>query len=165
MANSFDASEWNEVFSRLKTDVKESLARRMALAGARKLSDTAQENAKVADNKEGVPRRGLLADKIYHAYDKRSPAGEFSYNVSWRRGLGGANHGHLIEFGHWRTHVVYKAADGNWYSDKNRPLAKPQWVAARPFLRPAFDSQRGNLISLMIETGRVELPKLLEGIG
>lgn len=162
MAKMFDASEWNEFFAKLKGPLKESLARRMAIAGARLLSAQAKENALIADNKEGVGRRGVLAKNIYHAYDKRSPAGEFSYNVSWRRGEGGANHGHLIEFGHWRTHAVYKAKNGEWYTRKDLPLDKPVWVAARPFLRPAFDANREAVIRIMIDTGRQEFPKLLE---
>lgn len=163
MANKFDDSEWKAALTKLKGPQKESIARRMAVAGARVLRDEARVNAEIADNKEGVPRRGLLADMIYAAYDQRASAkGEFSYNVSWRRGLGGANHGHLVEFGHWRTHVVYKAADGEWYSDPKRPLATPVWVAARPFLRPAYDSKVRVAIQTMIETGKRELPDVLK---
>lgn len=159
----FDASEWNAVFERLKGPLKESLARRMAIAGARVLSAEAEANARIADNKEGVPRTGRLANNIYHAYEKRSPPGEFAYSVSWRRGPGKANHGHLIEFGHWRNFAVFKGKDGEWYSDKNRPLAAPVWVAARPFLRPAFDAKRDDVMRVMIQTGREEFPKLIEG--
>lgn len=156
-----DASEWDRVFAALDGPVKESLSRRMLVEGGVFMRDQAKLKAQMADNKEGVERRGLLAHAIYLAYDTDASSQTFfRYTISWNAKI--APHGHLIEFGHWMTHKVYKAANGQWYTRKDQPLASPKWVGARSFLRPTYDSYGRVAIKLMIERGRSEFPKLLQ---
>ncbi len=140
---------------------KESLARRMLVEGGVLLRDAAKSNARLAANKEGAETRGLLASAIYLVFDTdASGKTSFTYKISWNSKV--APHGHLVEFGHWRTHVVYKASNGEWYTIKDRPLDSPVWVAARPFLRPTWDSYRGAAVRVMIARGQKEAPKLLQ---
>lgn len=150
-------------FDKLDGAFKESLARRMLVDGGVLLRDAAKGNARMAANKEGADVSGLLARSIYLVFDAQSStATRFTYKISWNAKT--APHGHLVEFGHWRTHAVYKGADGNWYSRVDMPLARPVWVAARPFLRPTFDSYASVAIRAMIFRGKRELPILLAGI-
>ena len=155
-----DASEWDKAFSALGGPVKESLARRMLVEGGVLLRDAAKGNARMAANKEGVETRGLLAAAIYLVYEKEAEtSSSYTYKISWNSKI--APHGHLVEFGHWMTHKVYKASNGEWYTLKDRPLDAPKWVAARPFLRPTFDSYGNVAIRAMILRGQKELPVLL----
>lgn len=155
-----DLSEWDRALDALDGPVKESLARRMAVEGGVLLRDAAKSNAAMAANEEGVPTRGVLSNAILLAFDKRnSTQTMFTYNVSWNSKK--APHGHLIEFGHWQTHVVYKAPNGQWYTAKDKPLDNPKWIPARPFLGPTMDSYGNVAIRVMILRGQRELPILL----
>jgi hypothetical protein len=155
-----DASEWDKAFNALGGVIRESLARRMLVEGGVMLRDAAASNARVAANKEGNETRGLLASAMRLV---RTPEEEnehiFAYKVSWNSKI--APHGHLIEFGHWMTHKVYKASNGEWYTLKDQPLDAPRWVAARPFLRPTWDSYAHVAIRVMIQRGQKEVPILL----
>jgi hypothetical protein len=156
----FDFSEWDEALDKLEGPVRESLARRMAVEGGVLLRDAAKSNAAMAANEEGVPTRGVLSNAILLAQDKRNTTGTvFVYNVAWDSKK--APHGHLIEFGHWQTHVVYKAANGEWYTRKDMPLDTPKWIPARPFLGPTMDSYGNIAMRVMILRGQRELPILL----
>jgi len=155
-----DLSEWEVFFDKLEGPVRESLARRMAVEGGVLLRDAAKSNARMAANEEGVPTRGVLSNAILLAYDKRnSTQTMFTYNVAWDSKK--APHGHLVEFGHWQTHVVYKGANGEWYTRKDMPLDTPKWIAARPFLGPTMDSYGNVALRVMILRGQRELPILL----
>jgi hypothetical protein len=155
-----DASAWTKAFDALGGPVRESLSRRMLVSGGVLIRDAAASMARQSANKEGVEARGLLASAMYLAYDTDAiTSHSFTYKVSWNSRI--APHGHLIEFGHWLTHVVYKASNGEWYTVKDKPLREPIWVAARPFLRPTFDSYGGTAIRVMIQRGQEELPQLL----
>lgn len=161
---SLNASGWIATLDALDGPLKESLSRRMLVEGGVLLRDAAKSNALMAANAEGTDVRGVLAGAIYLAYDKKTSHGSrFNYVVSWNARL--APHGHLVEFGHWRTHAVYKGADGNWYTRKDMPLDAPVWVAARPFLRPTLDAYGKTALSVMVHRGRQELPKLLAEYG
>lgn len=155
-----DFSEWEVFFDKLEGPVRESLARRMGVEGGVLLRDAAKSNARMGANEEGLPPRGVLADAIILAYDKRgSSTTMFSYNVAWDSKR--ARHGHLVEFGHWQTHVAYKAANGEWYTRKDMPLDVPKWIPARPFLGPTGDSYSNVALRVMIMRGQRELPILL----
>lgn len=161
-ASKFDDSGWDALFTALTGEQRESFARKMAVEGGVMLRDHAQQLALIADNKEGVPRRGLLSHAMYLAYvESASGNGVFTYRISWNAKK--APHGHLIEFGHWRTHVVYKGPDGNWYSDKTRPLANPVWVSARPFLRPTLNSHGTLALKAMVARGKREFSLIFGG--
>lgn len=83
-------------------------------------------------------RTGNLASSIYQAYSKdNSTPSRAVYHVSWNATK--APHGHLVEFGHLqRYEVTYDPATKRFTTHKDRPLAAPKQVAARPFVRPAF---------------------------
>lgn len=135
------------------------LARSMAVAGGKALRDEAKARAPVLT--------GRLREMIYLAFSPEgSDATRVVYHVSWRKGrgqMGGdAPHGHFIEFGHWQTHKAYIGSDGEWYSSAEK-LDTPRWIAAEPFLRPAFESARARSLNAMRERGRERLPELLSG--
>lgn len=134
---------------------RESLARSMAVAGGKVYRDEA---------KRWVPvESGRLKAAIYLAYrDDESRGGKHKYRVSWNSShLGGAPHGHLVEFGHWQTYAIYRLPNGDWVTDPGRPLAQPKWIAAKPFMRPAWDIARGAAQAAMIERGRERFAELL----
>jgi hypothetical protein len=128
------------------------LARSMAVASGTVYRDEAKLLA---------PRdEGLLASSIYLAFkDDRSTDEKVTYSITWNAKK--APHGHLLEFGHWQTHAVYKGRDGQWYTNKDTILAQPRWVPAKPFLRPAFDTARERAQQAAIDRGRERLPELL----
>jgi hypothetical protein len=156
----FDGEGWQKAFDALDGPVKEHLSRRMLVDGGVLLRDAAKSNARMAANIDGTETRGMLANAIYLVYvpEDATPT-SYTYKISWNARK--APHGHLIEFGHWITHAVFKASNGEWYTDKDQPLNTPRWVPARPFLRPTFDSYSNVAISAMIQRGKKELPLLL----
>lgn len=82
---------------------------------------------------------GNLASSIYQAWSRdRSIEGHSVYHISWNASK--APHGHLVEYGHTQTRKVYQGSDGKWYTSKEK-LPAPKRVAARPFLRPAYDAK------------------------
>lgn len=131
---------------------RESLARSMAVAGGKMFRDEA---------KRWVPvDSGRLKSAIYVVYQpEESRGGVFQYKVSWNASK--APHGYLIEFGHWQNYRIVKLANGDWFTDVTQPLAKPKWVAAKPFLRPAWDIGKGKAASVMVQRGRQRVPELL----
>lgn len=156
-----DNKEVMHAFDGMLGPMKESLARRMLVSGGVMLRDAAKSNAAMSANKEGKEARGLIARaiKLTKTPEDDTPD-RFNYRIYWDSKI--APHGHLIEFGHWMTHQVYKASNGEWYTLKDKPLATPKWVAARPFMRPTFDSYQYTAIRVMILRGAKELPILLK---
>lgn len=109
-------------------------ARPAAQAGAQVLYEEVKRNVSRIKRKTGN-----LAASIYQAYseDNSTPGGRATYHVSWNAKK--APHGHLVEFGHLqRYEVIYDAKTRRLFTDKSKPLATPQQVAAKPFLRPAM---------------------------
>lgn len=105
-----------------------------AQAGAQVFYDEVKLNVAKIGHKTGN-----LSSSIYQAFSKdNSDAEHATYHISWN--VKKAPHGHLVEYGHIQTRKVYVGSDGNWYTSKT-PLPAPKHVAARPFLRPAFDSR------------------------
>ena len=136
--------------------VAESLARSMAVAAGQAVRDEAKARAPVDT--------GKLKGALYLAYsDRRSHGSKVVYSVTWNseKNSNKAPHGHLLEFGHWQTHALYKGRDGEWYV--GAPLAQPKWVPARPFLRPAYEAVAPRMAQIMVERGRERLPELLRG--
>lgn len=118
----------------------------------------AQEGAQVIyqEVKRNVARLGRktgnLANSIYQAYSNdRSGPMAATYHVSWRTGretgvdgkpvagrLARAPHGHLIEFGYMqRYQVIFDERRQKFITLKDKPLAAPKQVPAKPFVRPA----------------------------
>jgi HK97 gp10 family phage protein len=151
MASTLDTSGWKEGLAQLNGPLRESLARSMAVAGGQVLRDEAKLLAPVES--------GKLRDSIYLAFkDGKSNESQIVYSVTWNSRK--APHGHLLEFGHWQPYVVKKLPNGDWYTT-NEKLPSPKFTAAKPFLRPAFDSAKGRATQAMIERGRQRLPELL----
>jgi HK97 gp10 family phage protein len=133
--------------------LRQHLARSMAVAGGEVLRDEAKAFAPVAD--------GVLKGSIYLAFkEKKSNADQVTYSISWNSKV--APHGHLIEFGHWQPFVVTMKPDGTYVTTKTR-LAEPKWIAAHPFLRPAYEGGQGRARDAMVARGRERLPELLAG--
>lgn len=157
-----DTTGWDRGLDQLSDFLRERLARSMAVAGGQVLRDEAKARAPVGTAEGGSITPGLLRSAIYLAYSpERSTDGKQVYVVSWNSEK--ARHGHLLEFGHWLTHVAYRGPDGEWYSNPDKPLAQPKWVAAEPFLRPALDASIGRARDAMIVRGRQRLFDLLAG--
>lgn len=132
--------------------VSESLARSMAVAAGQAVRDEAKARAPVDT--------GKLKGALYLAYsERRSRESTVVYSVTWNSKQ--AKHGHLLEFGHWQTHALYKGRDGEWYV--GAPLAHPKWVPAHPFLRPAYEAVAPRMAQIMVDRGRERLPELLRG--
>lgn len=147
-----DVSGWLKGLAELNGPLRESLARSMAVAGGQVLRD----EAKLLAPKES----GLLASAIYLAHKDASNEAQQIYSVTWNSKI--APHGHLLEFGHWQPYKVVKLPNGEWFTT-NEKLAAPKFTAARPFLRPAFDSAKGRAKQAMINRGKQRLPELLAG--
>jgi hypothetical protein len=147
-----DFSGWEAAAANLAGPLKVSLARSIAVG----MGEVLRDEAKLLAPKES----GKLADSIYLAFkDGRSNEHRVVYSVTWNHLK--APHGHLIEFGHWQPYKVIKLPNGDWFTDKARPLAAPKFVPAHPFLRPALDTAGARAKQAGIERGRKRLPELL----
>lgn len=128
----FDAAAVNRMLDGITAEA-ETAARPAAQAMAQVLYDQVRVNV-------GKLRRktGNLAASIYQAYSaNNSRPGVATYHVSWNAKK--APHGHLVEFGHLqRYEISFDRDSGRFITHKDRPLATPKHVAARPFLRPAM---------------------------
>lgn len=111
----------------------EQAARPAAQAGAQVLYEAVKAN--VAAIKRHT---GNLERSIYQAYSAdHSGQGRAIYHVSWNARK--APHGHLVEFGYLqRYEISYDPATKRFTTHKDKPLAQPKLVAARPFMRPAM---------------------------
>ena len=145
----FDVSGVFKGLDRL-AEQKTSLARSMAVAAGKVIRDEAKVRAPVES--------GRLRESIYLAYQEgKSTSDRVVYRVSWNSKL--APHGHLVEFGHWRTNAVYVGKDGQWHGSRHRIQA--HWVAAHPFLRPAMEATRERAQQAMLARGRERFAELL----
>lgn len=142
MRAKFDFGDVFDGLDQLEENVY-SIARTMGAAAGAALRDEAKTRVR--------RKSGLLGSAIYVAFDDESTASSIIYSVSWNRQK--APHGHLIEFGHWRTNVVVQQPNGQWITTKER-LPQPKWVPAHPFLRPAFDSLQPRLVAIAVEAGK-----------
>lgn len=136
------------------SDATYSVARTMGAAVGAAMRDEAKANVR--------SRTGNLARSIYVAFDTDdSTATNIRYSVSWNRKKLG-QHGHLVEFGHWRTNVTVQLPSGQWITTKEK-LDNPEWVPARPFLRPALYSVQPRAIKIAAEVGRKRLQEIMQG--
>lgn len=97
-----------------------------------------------------VPRAtGLLAEEIYQKHiPEASNKVRQTYIVSWRKGgkgQKGAYYGFWVEYGHW--YVPPKAKGITWKAHRN--ATKTIFVAANPFLRPAFEAKARAAVDAM----------------
>lgn len=113
-------------------DEAEAAVRPAAQAAAQVLYDEVKRN--VGRLKKHT---GNLDRSIYQAFSKDNSGTAFAtYHVSWNARK--APHGHLVEYGHLqRYEITYDPQTRRFTTHKDRPLAAPKQVAARPFVRPA----------------------------
>ena len=167
---SFQTEGWKGAFAALRGPAKESLARRMLVSGAIVLRDEARANALISqaksewnynDASRGSQVAGNLSENIYYAFDDRgSTSTMFTYKVSWAEKK--TFWGKFLEFGYYRRYVVVKdEATGKYWTFKKKPLEKPVWIPARPFLAPAYDTAIDKAKSAMIARGAKEFPILM----
>lgn len=135
----------------LDEGVQAKVLRPAAHAGSIVLQDAAKAAAPVyagpphfyASGKPVVP--GALRDAIYRAHSPEESSNTHQvYKVSWNTKKVG--YAFLIENGHWRTNVVF-VKDGVVHYTKQR-LAKPVWVAPKPFMRRAVDAESQALAAM-----------------
>ena len=127
-----DLSELEKQIDGIEGKTKAAV-RPAAQAGAQVLYNRVQQNVSGI----GV-KTGNLRSSIYQKYSKDNSSELMAtYHISWNTKK--APHGHLLEFGHVQRYAVFVGSDGQWHTDKKRPIA-PRIVAARPFIRPAGDS-------------------------
>lgn len=106
---------------------------------------------------------GTLRDSIYRWREKN----EQNYSATFYVGVNKrkAAHWWLVEHGHWQFYTVYKTDDGKYYTDVTKPLEVPKFVAAKPYIRPTYDSK----IKLAADTALLEAAKrireLMSGAG
>lgn len=130
-----------------------SVARTMGAATAAALRDEAKANVN--------SRSGKLRGAIYLVFNaEASTETRVRYSVSWNRKK--APHGHLVEFGHTRTNVRVQLPSGQWITTKER-LERPEWVPAKPFLRPAFDTLQPRLVQVAVTAGSKRFQELQNG--
>lgn len=129
----FDSSVLDAALDSMNEQAKKTI-RPAAQAGAQVLYDQVKLNVAAIGRKTGN-----LAGSIYQVYSEDNSTEErATYHVSYNARK--APHGNLVEYGHIQTRKVYLGKDGNWYTSKT-PLPSPKHVAARPYIRPAFDSK------------------------
>lgn len=164
-------------------DMRESLARKMAVEGGVIYRDEAKKRAPVnsqpgtanqypvkrgkggnalgAARPASGSRPGQLRDSIYLAYrDAQSTQSHVVYSVTWNAKK--APHGHLAEFGHRQYFVVRKDLKGRYYTTNER-LPQPKIILGKGFLGATYESTLSRVQAAMIERGRKELPNLLSG--
>lgn len=153
-----------EALTRLDAALQESLARRMAVSGARIIRNEARLRAPNGGaNFSANP--GLLKSAMYVVFNQTLSSGTAkTYSVSWNRKK--APHGHLVEFGHWQPYIYKRFPDGSYRTIEGRLLpGKGHRVPATPFLRPALEAKKYAAVAAAIETGKRELPALLREVG
>lgn len=104
---------------------------------------------------------GNLRASIYQVYSRdHSTTDRATYHVSWNARK--APHGGLVEYGHIQTRKVYLGSDGKWHTSKEM-LPQPKRVAARPFLRPAYDARAGQAVEAARVTFTEGMQRVLNG--
>lgn len=135
-------------------EAEEPIARAMGSAMGIEVRDEAKARVPVGTNEYGSKNPGLLQRSIYVAYDDHmhvlSPH-RYEYVVSWNRKK--APHGHLIEFGHWMPYQYQTDYQGNFWTIPIEQRNGPVWVAARPFLGPAYYAKMPVLYSVAVTAG------------
>ena len=141
----FDTSALTAGLDRIAEEARQIL-RAASQAGAEvlyqevKIRVPVAAEARLLSSKTGrMSQPGALKNSIYQVFSQNSSnASRATYNVSWNPLK--ASHGHLLEYGYDRKHVVIKTKDGRYITTKQK-LAQPVRMPAHPFLRPAFDAK------------------------
>lgn len=141
-------------------------------AGLDKLVDQAYSVARTIGAAVGAAMRdeakskvrshsGKLAAAIVVKYAPEwSTDKQVRYIVTWNRKK--APHGHLVEFGHRRYNEVVQLPNGQWITTNNK-LEHPEWVPARPFLRPAQAAVTPVAMTIATRVGSARWNELSKG--
>ena len=146
---------------------RESIGRRMAVAGGRVIRDEAKLRAPEGDEitggyaanfKTGSQAPGTLKRSVYLAYsDKRSTETVFTYSVSWNSKPGSATNafwGVMQEFGFRRPYKIVRAP-GGYATIKGESYTGPNpRFAGASFLGAAFDMSLPEVRTAVMEEGR-----------
>lgn len=148
---SMDTAGLNQWLNELEAEAQAAV-RPAAQAGAQVLYDEVKRNVGRLKRKTGN-----LDRSIYQAFSRdNSGDGKVTYHVSWNTRK--APHGHLVEFGHLqRYEVSFDPNTKRFTTHKDRPLAAPKQIAAKPFVRPAMAK-----FPQALEAAKAELFKRLD---
>lgn len=157
-------AEFAAKLRQLPAEIGEAPLRSAAVAGGRILRDEAA--ARAPEGETGNLKRALYLKFI----EERSSATRKVYYVSIRRGTKGngskrdandvAYYGHMVEFGHW--YVPPRPKGVRWKAHRAQHIGK-KWVPAKPFLRPAFEARRRDVIDAMRERLKQRLMEIFNG--
>ncbi|VVD74476.1 HK97 gp10 family phage protein [Pandoraea commovens] len=147
---------------KLADDLAESALRSAAVAGGTILRDEAALRAPQGET-------GNLGRALYLKFiEERSTETSKMYYVSIRRGKKGdgrndvAFYGPMVEFGHW--YVPPKPKGVRWKSHRANSVGK-HWVAARPFIRPAWEARKTDAVDAMRNRLKEKLIEIHEARG
>lgn len=147
---------------KLADDMAESALRSAAVAGGTILRDEASLRAPRGET-------GNLSRALYLKFiEERSTETSKMYYVSIRRGKKSdgrddvAFYGLMVEFGHW--YVPPKPKGTRWKSHRASSIGK-HWVAANPFLRPAWEARKTDAIDAMRNRLREKLMEIHQASG
>lgn len=147
------------------------------------LRSAAHAAAKVmyAELQVKVPvKKGVLRDSLFRWFDtKRSTPTKQIYLVGPNKRVAG--HWANVEFGHfrynryagngkWRKSLLDKGAKagktksvkGQWHGGPGA-LEQPKWVVPHPYLRPAWEAQKKNVVVAMRKRASVRLREVMSG--
>lgn len=155
-------AEFAALLRSLPAEVGEGPLRSAAVAGGKVLRDEAATRA--PSGKTGDLKRALYLKFI----EEQSTSTRKVYYVSIRRGKkkkaddegpnNVAYYGHMVEFGHW--YVPPKPKGVRWKVHRAAHVGK-KWVPAKPFLRPAFEARRREVIEAMRDRLKERLVEIL----
>ncbi|RZS80651.1 HK97 gp10 family phage protein [Pigmentiphaga kullae] len=143
----------------LEIGLHDRVAKSAAWAGATVFYGEAQTLAPIytGPSRQGI-KPGQLRDSIYRVHSANlSVNGSQVYEISWNAGK--APHGHLIEYGHWRTNLLVRGRDGLWRATTTQ-LDVPVWVPPHSFIRRAADAVP-RVIEAMQSRSRERVQQLL----
>lgn len=146
---------------RRMASIEEPVARAMGSAMGAEVRDEAKLRVPVGTIEDGSKNPGALQRAIYQAYNDRLNVLQphiYEYVVSWNRKR--APHGHLIEFGHWMPYQYRTDGQGNFWSVPYPQVNGPKWVAAKPFLAPAYMSKRPTLAAVAVRAGQIKFAEV-----
>lgn len=150
-------SDLDAALAQLEGPILEQVLRSGARAGAVVLYD--ELKLRTLGFKESS---GTIHRAIYHWFDtKRSTPTRKTYMIGVNKSE--APHWHNVEYGHWRVNFVYRDRATGKLIPTRRRLPAPKWVAASPYLRPAWDAKSDDAMRAIPVRMRQRMDELLRG--
>lgn len=144
---------------------QDAVLRSAAYAGAKVLYDELHLKVPV--------KKGVLKKSLYHWWDKkRSRTGLHIYMVGPNKQE--ARHWSNVEYGHWRYNKALPGGKG-WMKSKVKKgkgpqthggpgaLPSPIWVPASPYLRPAWEARKADVLKAMQRRAGERLREVMAG--